>query len=88
MADVVGCIRAGAKVEARNKSAEGRLAPSNGGPGGFTPLHRAAARNESPAVVAALVEAGARVEARTIFGETPLHMAAGNNENPAVMLRS
>ena len=72
VADIAGCIEAGAKVEARDEY-------------GMTPLHMAALQNRNPAVATALVEAGARVEVRTIFGETPLHLAAGNNENSAVI---
>ena len=53
---------------------------------GFTPLHSAAASTENPAVVEALLAAGANLEARNgSRGETPLHSAAGSNENPAVV---
>ena len=52
---------------------------------GETPLHLAAGNNENPAVIAALIEAGADTEAREpLFGMTPLHRAAMGNENPAV----
>ena len=52
--------------------------------GSFTPLHWAA-RNSSPAVVAALLEAGADIDSRTRGGLTPLHWAAGHNPRPAVV---
>ena len=48
-----------------------------------TPLHYAAS-NENPAVVQALIKAGADPNARDDDKETPLHRAA-SNENPAVV---
>ena len=51
----------------------------------MTPLHWAARGNENPAVIAALVDAGADLKARTEGGLTPLHWAARGNENPAVI---
>ena len=50
-----------------------------------TPLHAAAGHNENPAVTAALLEAGANVNAQSedVVG-TPLHQAARLNPNPAV----
>ena len=45
----------------------------------------AAQYNARPAVTAALLDAGADLEARDEAGETPLHRAAGNYDNPAVM---
>ena len=42
----------------------------------MTPLHVAAAFG-TPDNIAALVRAGADVEARNKIGETPLHIAAG-----------
>ena len=71
VADIAGCIEAGAKVEARDKY-------------GMTPLHMAALQNKNPAVVVALIEAGTKVNARGPGGFTPLHRAAMGNENPAV----
>ena len=52
---------------------------------GVTPLHWAARGNENPAVIAALVDAGADLKARTGYGLTPLHAAAISNANPAVI---
>ena len=50
-----------------------------------TPLHAAARSNENPAVVEALLTAGADIGARNDLGETPLHEAARSNGNPAVV---
>ena len=50
-----------------------------------TPLHDAAWSNSSPAVIEALVRAGADVNARSIGNKTPLHHAAQHNANPAVV---
>ena len=52
---------------------------------GMTPLHWAALFSTTPAVVAALVKAGADVNARGEGGATPLHAAAGYNTTPAVV---
>ena len=52
---------------------------------GVTPLHRAAARNSNPSVIAVLIEAGADSGARTLDGNTPLHEAACFNSNPSVI---
>ena len=45
----------------------------------------AAAYNENPAILIALLNAGADLNAQNQYGGTPLHVAAGNNENPAVI---
>ena len=44
--------------------------------GPATPLHSAAQNSDSPSVIAALLDAGADIEARGLRGMTPLHMAA------------
>ena len=77
--DVTACINAGAYLDARD--------------GGFwsdcercTPLHRAAAYNNNPEVVQALIDAGADLEVQVARSKsTPLHLAAGFSENPAVI---
>jgi len=51
---------------------------------GNTPLHYAG-DNENPAVAAALLRAGADVNALSRYGRTPLHEAAANASNPAVL---
>ena len=65
---------------------------------GWTPLHLAAAFNENPAVVKALIDAGAKLKwteygglsslrrtvAEGIYFYAPLHMAVRFNENPDV----
>ena len=66
-----------------------------------TPLHLAAQSNPNPAVITALMEAGADINLRSIGGyyilgpgvgvnlcasqATPLHLAAGSNDNPSVI---
>ena len=50
-----------------------------------TPLHVAAWRNENPAVIETLLQAGADLMAQTKDKSTPLHLAAWRNENPAVI---
>ena len=51
--------------------------------GGKTPLHLAVQENAD--ILAALVEAGADVEARNDAGQTPLHSAAFNSSRTAAM---
>ena len=65
---VIGCLRAGADVHARNENAETPLhvLASGGKPDGY-PVAR---------VIDAFVEAGADVNARDRGGRTPLHTAA------------
>ena len=53
--------------------------------GGHTPLHMAAGFSESPAIVVALLDAGAGVKARGADGLEPVHFAAWSNKNPAVI---
>ena len=50
-----------------------------------TPLHVAAASNPAPAVISALLEAGADFNSRAEYGVTPLHTAAFSNTAPAVI---
>ena len=52
---------------------------------GLRPLHVAARFNDHPTVIAALVDAGARVDASTVHDYTALHIAAGHARNPAVI---
>lgn len=54
-------------------------------PHNATPLHYAAWKNEDPAVMQALLQAGGDVHARNKEGDTPLHLAAWYNKNPAVI---
>jgi len=57
--------------------------------GGFTPMHFAV-RYGTPDNIAALVTAGAYVEAREVDGKTPLHFAAkyGSPDRIAALLRA
>ena len=71
--EVRACLATGAAVAARTDE------------GGITALHWAAWNSEDPAVLAALLAAGADLEARNANGRTPLQMAAANNANPAVL---
>ena len=68
--DVTACLRAGADVTIRGYE-------------GGTPLHFAARLSPDPAVVEALIAAGANVAAPADGGATPLHAAAWN-ANPSV----
>ena len=72
--DVTACLAAGADVDARDER-------------DVTPLHWAAVANQDPAVIEALLAAGADLEARApaLIDITPLHAAAEGNENPAVL---
>ena len=72
---VHSCIDAGAGVDLRD------AAPS-------TPLHRAVRHSVNPAVIVALIEAGADVNGREDhddYGATPLHRAVEYNGNLAVI---
>ena len=51
----------------------------------WTPLHEAAALNEDPAAIEALLKAGADSAALDEDKWTPLHLAAGSNENSVVI---
>ena len=54
-------------------------------PNAVTPLHLAAWSTEDPAVIEALLKAGANLEARGDNRKTPLHLAAWSTEDPAVI---
>ena len=54
---------------------------------GFSPLHFAAAFNDDPDVITALVDAGADMNARDKeWAATPLHWAAWSNGNPGIII--
>ncbi len=72
VAEVVGCLRAGARVDARN------------GAGG-TALHAAARFNPDDGVIRALLDAGADPDQRDEGGRAPLHLAAWKNPSVAVI---
>ena len=66
--DVTACLATGADVHARSDD-------------GHTPLHWAADVNASPAVLEALLDSGADMQAQAAGdGHTPLHEASGNPE--------
>ena len=70
------CLASGNDPQARDKK-------------GWAPLHAAAARTQSPAVIIALVEALQKsdlsLEARDNVGNTPLHLAARYTENQMII---
>ena len=70
---VTGCLQAGIDVNTRDEKT------------GSTLLHWAAASNKAPAVITALLQAGADPKARDKDGWTPLHWAARFNEDPAAI---
>ena len=73
LAEVRDCLASGADVGARDDD-------------GYTPLHLAARYNDNPAVIEALVAAGADLGVREDEeGWTPLHLAARYNDNPTVI---
>ena len=71
---VTACLEAGnVDLEAGNAS-------------GLTPLQAAATHAEDPAVIQALLDAGAQVEATdTVSGATPLSLAIRDNGTPAII---
>ena len=52
---------------------------------GRTPLHYAALASTNPALIAALIDAGARVDARNDYSSTPLHNAAQSSTSPTII---
>ena len=54
---------------------------------GFTPLHFAAAFNDDPDIITALIDAGANLNAHDKeWSATPLHWAAWSNDNPGIII--
>ena len=52
---------------------------------GWSPLHRAAANSDDPAIIHGLIAAGGDLNARDDRGWTPLHEAAYRNENLPIL---
>ena len=72
--EVATCVATGADINAQDRN------------DGLTPLHYATRSNDlDPAVIDALLAAGADVNARGTLDQTPLHDAAEFNDNPAVV---
>ncbi|MYC98931.1 MAG: hypothetical protein F4X13_06635 [Gammaproteobacteria bacterium] len=71
-ADIAACVEAGESLRAQD-------------PDGNTPLHLAGSFSDDPAVIRALINAGARPDARNNVDYTVLCSAVVNNENPAVI---
>ena len=69
-------LKAGADIEARMACKSDALYDE----GGVTPLMRAARRNESPEVIAALLKAGANARAKDKEGKTALDHAKDNEK--------
>ena len=84
---VVDCLATGVDVNARTETG-GRPLPcwnySIAPECGLTPLHYAVQFSDDPAIIAALVEAGAEVDAWTAERWTPLHFAA-ESSTPAII---
>ena len=66
VAELQACLEAGADVDFRTFEV------------GYTPLHLAAQSDVSSAIITALIDAGAKVDARQRTGRTPLHLAVGH----------
>ena len=75
---VESCLAAGVDVNAQVVSESDYWGP-------HTPLHFAAGYSANPAIITALLDAGADASAQTPRGITPLHFAAGSNDNPAII---
>lgn len=74
----------GINVNARVPNEKKKDELSMGSNAGKTPLHYAAGATQNPAVVKALLKAGAKVNARDKSGDTPLHQAAINKNAEVV----
>ena len=73
VASIEDCIQSGQDVNSKGFQ-------------GTTPLHWTARSNTNPAVIAALLEAGADINSRDeIFNRTPLYDAVSFNSEPAVI---
>ena len=74
--DVQRCLASGKTLQARDEE-------------GWTPLHFAtswaASHSTSPMLIKTLLDAGASVHARDVFGNTPLHQVASHTKSSAMI---
>jgi ankyrin repeat protein len=84
-ASLMELVKAGSPLDIKKALGQGLDGNARDAVNGWTPLMYAARFNRDPAAIEALLDSGAKIEARADDGSTALMCAAAGNTNPEVI---